>query len=133
MIRNARAALIVGRPAAIRTIARARRRLSPPIPDTLIEWSDILLAPEWEQRLLMCNGTNNRFYQGRLEVIQHGEQRFVGLVFANVAYLTSINMHLSTVRTMCIDGTYQVRPRVPRDIAQLITVQIVINNVVSFL
>jgi len=35
--------------------------LSPPIPESLQEWADILNHPEWQQRLLWCNGTNNRF------------------------------------------------------------------------
>ncbi|CAI6355643.1 unnamed protein product [Macrosiphum euphorbiae] len=73
---NVRAAVVVGRPAAIRTIARARGRLSPPIPESLQEWADII-----------------------------------------------------NLRTICIDGTYQVRPNHPADIAQLITVQVRLNNV----
>lgn len=125
-----RAALVVGRPIAVRTIARARRRMSPPIPDSLEGWVAILLAQEWQQRLLWCNGTNNRFFQGRLDVLSGGVSRFVGLVFANVAHLMSINIHLASVRTMCVDGTFQVLPTHPSDIAQLITIQIVINNVV---
>lgn len=92
-----------------------------------------MLAPEWQERLLFCNGTNNQFYQGQLEILQGGVSRFVGLVFANVAHLTSINVHLATVRTICIDGTYQVRPTHPPDIAQIVTVQIIFNNIVSFL
>lgn len=129
--RNVREALVVGRPTAMRTIARARRRASPPIPQTLEEWGTILIDPVWEQRLLWCSGTQNRFYQGRLDVLQNGTQRFVGLVFANAAHLTNINVHLPTIRTMCIDGTFQVRPSHPTDITQLITVQIIFNNVVS--
>lgn len=132
LFRNVRAGLHVGRPAAIRTIARARRRISPPIPESLREWANILSNQEWQQQLLWCNGTNLRFYQGRLEVLENGVPTFSGLVFANAAHLVANNIHLRTVRTLCMDGTYQVRPNHPADISQLVTIQIVINNVVRF-
>lgn len=106
--------------------------MSPPIPEYLQQWADILNQPEWRQRLLWCNGTNNRFFQGQLNILDREVPRFAGLVFANAAFLRSNNVHLSTVRTICIDGTYQVRPNHPADIAQLITVQVVLNNVVRF-
>lgn len=106
--------------------------MSPPIPEHLQQWADILNQPEWRQRLLWCNGTNNRFFQGQLNILDREVPRFAGLVFANAAFLRSNNVHLSTVRTICIDGTYQVRPNHPADIAQLITVQVVLNNVVRF-
>jgi hypothetical protein len=50
----------------------------------------------------------------------------------NSAFLRANNFHFSTDHTMCIDGTYQVRPNHPADIAQLITIQVVLNNVVRF-
>lgn len=107
--------------------------MSPPIPESLQEWADIINRPEWRERLIWCNGTNNRFFQGRLDILDGGVPRFAGLVFANSVFLRSNNFHFSTVRTICIDGTYyQVRPNHPADIAQLITVQVVLNNVVRF-
>lgn len=39
-------------------------------------------------------------------------------------------MHMLSVHVICIDGTYQVRPRNPSDITQLLTIQIVFINVV---
>lgn len=67
-----------------------------------------------------------------MEILDGGLTRFVGLVFTNATYLAVNNVHLATVRTICIDGTFQVRPNYPPDIAQLVTVQIVINNAVNF-
>jgi hypothetical protein len=81
---------------------------------------------------MWCNGTNNRFFQGRLDILNRGVSRFAGLVFVNSAFLRANNFHFSTDHTMCIDGTYQVRPNHPADIAQLITIQVVLNNVVRF-
>lgn len=89
--------------------------------------------------MLWCNGTNIQFYQGRLDVLQDGIPRFPGLVFGNAAHLVDNNVHivannahLSRVRIVCIDGTYQVRPNHPEGIAQLVTIQIIINNVVRY-
>lgn len=74
----------VGRPAAMRAIARARRRTTPPVPMSLAEWPAILNSPEWGPRLVNCNGTENRFIQGPLEILEdNGNIQFVGLAFAN--------------------------------------------------
>lgn len=128
------AAIEIGRPAAMRSIARARRRISPPMPLSLVEWPGILNSIEWNQRLINCNGTADPFFQGALEILQDdGEVRFVGIVFSNARYLREMNIHMPSVHTLCIDGTYQVRPSYPADIAQLVTVQIVFNNVVCIL
>jgi len=122
----------IGRPAAIRAIARARRRISPPVPESLSNWSNILSLIEWSQRLLYVNGALDQFYQGPLEVLRDdGTVRFVGIVFTNVAFLQHMNVHLRAVRTVCMDGTFQVRPRQPPDIEQLFTIQLVFNDVVS--
>jgi len=127
------AALEVGRPAAMRAIARARRRTTPPVPLRLAEWPAVLNSPEWGPRLVNCNGTENRFFQGSLEVLgEDGHIQFVGLVFTNTQFLHQMNVHMPSVRTLCIDGTFQVRPANPTDISQLLTIQIVFNNVVNY-
>jgi len=124
--------LEVGRPAAMRAIARARRRTTPPVPPSLAEWPAILNSAEWGSRLANCNGTEYRFFQGPLEVLgEDGNIQFVGVVFCNNQFLHQMNVHMPSVRTLCIDGTFQVRPANPPDIAQLLTVQIVFNNVVN--
>ncbi|XP_022159940.1 uncharacterized protein LOC111026217 [Myzus persicae] len=124
------AAMEIGRPAAIRAIARARRRNSPPVPESLSNWPNILSSIEWSQRLLYVNGALDQFYQGPLEVLRDdGTVRFVGIAFTNVAFLQRMNVHLRAVRTVCMDGTFQVRPRQPPDIEQLFTIQIVFNDV----
>lgn len=128
------AALDVGRPAAIRAIARARRRASPPIPQTLRDWVDVLSSEEWGPRLRFVTSTTVPFYQGPLEVLQEdGSIQFVGIVFTNIAFIQEINVHMRSVRTICMDGTFQTRPRQPEDIDQLFTIQIIFNNVVSCL
>jgi hypothetical protein len=72
------------------------------------------------------------FYQGPLELLRDdGSTRFVGLVFTNNTFMQELNAHLERVRTMCMDGTFQIRLRQPADIEQLFTVQIIFNNVVS--
>jgi len=47
--RYPRVAMEVGRTAAIRAIARARRRNSPPVPKTLRNWIDVFDSNEWGQ------------------------------------------------------------------------------------
>ncbi|XP_060857072.1 uncharacterized protein LOC132934747 [Metopolophium dirhodum] len=125
-----RAAMEVGRPAAVRAIARARRRNSPPVPETLRNWVDIFNSNEWGPRLRNVNGTMAPFYQGPLEILNDdGSVRFVGIVFTNNTFVQEINVHLNSVRTICMDGTFQIRPRQPADINQLFTIQIIFNNV----
>lgn len=122
----------IGRPAVVRAIARARRRVSPPIPETLSEWSNIFDSDEWGPRLRNINGQMEQFYQGRLEVLRDdGTIHFVGIAFTNVSLLRQMSVHLIDVNTICMDGTFQIRPRQPQ-IEQLFTIQIIFNNVVSF-
>lgn len=122
----------VVRPAAIRAIARARRRNSPPVPETLRNWVDIFNSNEWGPRLRNVNSAMAPFYQGPLEILNDdGSVRFVGIVFTNNTFMQEMNVHLNSVRTMCMDGTFQIRPRQPADINQLFTIQIIFNNVVS--
>ena len=122
----------VGRTAAIRAIARARRRNSPPVPETLRNWVDVFDSDEWGPRLRYVNGAMVPFYQGPLEILRDdGSIRFVGIVFTNNAFLQEMNVHFHDITTICMDGTFQVRPRQPADIDQLFTIQIVFNNVVS--
>jgi len=129
---NPEIAMEIGRPAAIRSIHRARRRVNPSIPQLLSDWPDIINSDEFGPQLLYVNGTRDFFFQGSLEILRDdGSIRFVGLVFTNVAFLQQMNAHIQTVRTLCMDGTFQVRPRQPPDIEQLFTVQIILNNVVS--
>jgi len=123
----------IGRPAAVRSVHRARRRVNPSIPQLLSDWPDIINSNEFGPRLLYVNGTNDFFFQGSLEILRDdGSIHFVGLAFTNVALLQQMNVHLRTVRTLCMDGTFQIRPRQPPDIEQLFTIQIILNNVVSF-
>ncbi|XP_050053723.1 uncharacterized protein LOC126549205 isoform X2 [Aphis gossypii] len=127
---NPEIAMEIGRPAAIRSIHRARRRVNPSIPQLLSDWPDIINSDEFGPQLLYVNGTRDFFFQGSLEILRDdGSIRFVGLVFTNVAFLQQMNAHIQTVRTLCMDGTFQVRPRQPPDIEQLFTVQIILNNV----
>lgn len=115
----------------MRAIARARRRMTPPIPLSLSEWPAILNSIEWRPRLGFCNGTVDMFFQGPLEILEeNGTIQFVGVVFSNRQFLQQMNIHFSSVETLCIDGTFQVRPSHPPDIAQLLTVLMVFNNVV---
>jgi len=72
------------------------------------------------------------FYQGPLEILRDdGSVRFVGIVFTNNAFMQEMNVHFHDITTICMDGTFQIRPRQPADIDQLFTIQIVFNNVVS--
>lgn len=122
----------VGRPAAMRAIARARHRTTPPVPLSLAEWPAILNSPEWGPRLMNCYGTDYRFFQGPLEVLgEDGSVQFVGVVFSNTQFLQQMNVHIPCVRKLCINGIFQVRPANPPDIAQFLTIQIVFNNVVN--
>jgi len=122
----------VGRPAAIRAIARARRRNSPPVPETLSNWVDIFNSDEWGPRLRYVNSAMVPFYQGPLEILRDDERvQFVVIVFTNNTFIHEMNVHLGSGRTMCMDGTFQIRPRQPADIDQLFTIQIIFNNVVS--
>ncbi|CAH1716515.1 unnamed protein product [Aphis gossypii] len=114
----------------MRAIARARHRTTPPVPPSLAEWPAILNSAEWGSRLANCNGTEYRFFQGPLEVLgEDGNIQFVGVVFCNNQFLHQMNVYMPSVRTLCINGTFQVRPAYPPDVAQLLTVQIVFNNV----
>ncbi|CAI6377646.1 unnamed protein product [Macrosiphum euphorbiae] len=121
----------IGRPAAVRSIHRARSRVNPSIPQLLSDWFDIMNSEEFGARLLYVNGsTDESFFQGSLEILRDdGSIRFVGLVFTNVEFLNQMNVHIQTVRTLCMDGTFQIRPRQPPDIEQLFTIQIILNNV----
>jgi len=72
------------------------------------------------------------FYQGPLEILNDdGSVRFVGIVFTNNTFVQEMSVHLNSVSTMCMDDTFQIRPRQPADINQLFTIQIIFNNVVS--
>lgn len=123
----------MGRPAAIRAIARARRRNSPPVPETLRNWVDTFNSDEWGPRLRYVNDAMVPFYQGPLEILRDDETvHFVGIVFTNNAFMQEMSVHMNSVRTICMDGTFQIRPRQPADVDQLFTIQIVFNNVVSF-
>lgn len=122
----------VFRPAAIRAIAMTSRRTTPPVPLTLAEWPAILNSPEWGPRLLNCNGTESRFFQGPLEVLsEDGGVQFVGVIFCNTQFLHQMNEHMSSVDYLCITGTSEVRPANPPGIAQFLTVQIIFNYVVN--
>ncbi|KAF0722910.1 RING-type domain-containing protein [Aphis craccivora] len=124
----------IGRPAAIRAIARARRRISPPVPDSLSNWLNILSSIEWSQKLMYVNGALDQFCQVPLEVLRdYGTVRFVDIAFTNVAFLQRMNVYLRAVGTVCMDGTFQVRPRQPPDIEQLLTIQIAIPIVHALL
>lgn len=124
----------VGRPGAIRAIARARSRISPPVPEYLQNWIEVFNSEEWGPRLRYTNTTTVPFYQGPLEILcEDGHIRFIGIVFTNYEFLEEMNVHLRSVRTICMDGTFQVRPRQPTDINQLFTVQIIFNDIVSFI
>ncbi|KAF0715189.1 RING-type domain-containing protein, partial [Aphis craccivora] len=131
MLQYPEAEMDLGRPAAIRIIARARLRVSPPIPETLRAWVGVLTSEEWSPRLqINFNGQMVPFFQGPLEIL-HTENsiEFVGIVFANVGFLNESAPHIHSVNTVCMDGTFQVRPQQPPDIDQLFTIQIIINNV----
>lgn len=126
--------LEVGRPSAVRIIKRARRRNSPPVPETLRNWVDIISSHEWGPMLQHVNGSLASFYQGPLEVLRDdGSVHFVGIVFANNSFLQEMNAHFSSINTISMDGTFQVRPRQPNNIDQLFTIQVILNNVVSFI
>jgi len=135
MCRYPEAAMDLGRPAAIRIITRARLRVSPPIPETLRAWAAVFTTAEWGPRLQTnFNGQMVPFFQGPLEILHTDNTvEFVGLVFANIGFLHEIGAHIRSVNTLCMDGTFQVRPQQPPDINQLFTIQIIVNNVVSFL
>lgn len=116
----------------MRTIARARRRTTPPVPLSLNQWPAILNSVEWGPRLVNCNGTADRFFQGSLEILEDdGTVQFVGIVYSNNNFLQQMNVHMRSVQILCVDGTFQVRPNFPPDIAQLLTVQIIFNNLVK--
>ncbi|CAH1720270.1 unnamed protein product [Aphis gossypii] len=122
----------LGRPAAVRIIARARRRVGPPIPETLRAWADVLRSEEWGPRLnnINFNGSLVPFFQGPLEILNNDNSiQFVGIVFGNIGFLREIGVHFRSVNTICMDGTFQVRPREPADINQIFTIHIIINNV----
>ncbi|CAI6361153.1 unnamed protein product [Macrosiphum euphorbiae] len=122
----------LGRPAAVRLIARARRRVGPPIPETLMAWMEVLRSEEWGPRLnnIDFNGSLVPFFQGPLEILNSDNTvQFVGIVFANVSFLSEISAHFRSVNTICMDGTFQIRPRQPADIDQIFTIQIIVNNV----
>jgi len=135
MCRYPEAAMDLGRPAAVRIIARARLRVSPPIPETLRAWVATLTSEEWVSRLqINFNGQMVPFFQGPLEILHPDNTvQFVGIVFANNVFLHDIGAHIRSVNTLCMDGTFQVRPQQPPDIDQLFTIQIIVNNVVSCL
>jgi len=68
-----------------------------------------------------------------LEILNDdGSVWFVGIVFTNNTFMQEINIHLNSVMTMCMDGTFQIRPRQPADINQLFKIQIIFKNVVSW-
>lgn len=124
----------LGRRAAVRLIARARRRVGPPIPETLRAWMEVLKSEEWGLRLnnIDFNGSLVPFFQGPLEILNSDNTvQFVGILFANVSFLSEITAHFRSVNTICIDGTFHIRPRQPADIDQIFTIQIIVNNVVS--
>jgi len=96
---------------------------------------EVLISEEWGLRLrINFNGQIVPFFQGPLEILHtHNTIEFVGLVFANVDFLQEIGVHIRSVNTLCMDGTFQVRPLQPPDIDQLFTIQIIVNDVVSCL
>uniref|UniRef100_A0A2S2NFS6 E3 ubiquitin-protein ligase n=1 Tax=Schizaphis graminum TaxID=13262 RepID=A0A2S2NFS6_SCHGA len=107
----------LGRPAAIRIITRARLRVSPPIPETLRAWVAVLTSEEWSPRMqINYNGQMVPFFQGPLEILHTDNTiEFVGIVFSNVAFLNESGAHMRSVNTLCMDGTFQVRPQQPQN------------------
>lgn len=105
------------------------QRVIQSLPFTSRDWSSIFNS----LKLLYCNGTADRFFQGPLEILEEdGTIQFVGFVFSNIHFFQQMNVYMPSVHTLCVDGTYQVRLNHPPGIAQLFTVQIVINNVVNY-
>ncbi|KAF0721924.1 RING-type domain-containing protein, partial [Aphis craccivora] len=47
----------------------------------------------------------------------------------NTVAQTIVDEEMLLVNTICMDGTFQVRPREPADINQIFTIQIIVNNV----
>jgi len=95
---------------------------------------DVLRSEEWGPRLnnIDFNGSMVPFFPGPLEILNSDNTvQFVGIVFSNVSFLWKIGAHLRSVNTICMDGTFQIRPRQPADINQIFTIQMIVNNVVS--
>lgn len=117
---------------AFRLMAYARRRIQPPQPATLHEMGRIIMGPSFP-RLKNIEGSDELFFQGNLEHIAEvgGDTVFDGLVFANRQFVQSNAAFFREVKVLGIDGTFQVVPRHPTDMAQLVTVHIILDNVVS--
>lgn len=124
----------VGHLAAVRAIAWARHRNRPPVPETLAHWIATINSQEWSPGLRYINGSMEPFYQGPLEILRDdGTVHFIGIVFTNAAFIRNMSPHLNSVKAICMDGTFQTTPREPADINQLFTIQLILNDVVSFI
>jgi len=79
------------------------------------------------------NGTMIPFYQGSLKMLRNDENvRFFVIVFVNNEFMQElINVHFHGITTIYMDITFQIRPQQLADIDQILTIQIVFNNVVS--
>lgn len=124
----------VGHLAAVRAIAWARHRNRPPVPETLAHWIATINSQEWSPGLRYINGSIEPFYQGPLEILTiGGTVHFIGIVFTNAAFIRNMSPHLNSVNAICMDGTFQTTSREPADINQLFTIQLILNDVVSFI
>lgn len=113
-------------------MAYARRTVQPPQPTSLQEMGRIIRDPRFP-RLRNVEGHDTLFFQGNLEHFSEvGDVVFDGLVFANRSFTENNAAFFQEARVLGIDGTFQVIPRHPPDLVQLITVHLILDNTVCF-
>lgn len=114
-------------------MANVRHSLQPPQPITLSQMGKIIIGPQFPQ-LRIVEGSGEPFFQGNLEHISEvGDVIFDGLVFANRQFIESNEAFFRETRVLGIDGTFQIIPCHLTNIAQLVVVYIVLDNMVCYI
>jgi len=95
---------------------------------------ETMASVRWQRHLsFVADDINNvSFYQGPLEFIEDGHSIFGGLLFANIDFIRHHIPFLQRAQVLAVDGTFEVVPRFPEDIDQLVTIHAVLDNIVRF-
>ncbi|CAH1731496.1 unnamed protein product [Aphis gossypii] len=73
----------------------------------------------------MCNP----FLQGLMEYKVGDETVFGGLIFVNIELLRNYLPFMRRSSVIIIDGTFGILPRIPRDMEQLVTIPVLLDNI----
>lgn len=110
-------------PNALRpAIFRARNRVYPPVPGTLLNFGQILQQAQY-QNLALSEDGNDNIFDG---VVRSGNGQYTSIIFAS----RRMKRFMRRVKIIFCDGTFSSRPNVPNS-AQVLQLSTVVGNHVS--